>query len=353
MSDHAPLIVNLGLNTQKVVRPFKFELCWFLREDLVNVVGKVWVDYYRGKSRADKWQNRGRKLRKVLKGWNLNYVWLYKKQKKVLSAAIDEIDRESERVGLSNEKYLLRKHLDTQLNKIYKEEEVMWFQRAKEQEILEGDALTSYFISKASGRKRKNKIDSLTQEDGVIEGDEEILDYATNFYKKLFGPNDNVGNVTINLPMSSVLSETDKEKLCQAFSMEEIKYAVFQMKKNKAPGPDGLPIEFYQVFWNLVSNDLFHMFQDWYNGALDVSRFNYGLLTLLPKSNDANSIQQYRPICLLNVIFKIFTKVVNNRANSIANKVVSPVQSAFIKGRFILDGVVSLHEVMHEVHRKK
>ena len=83
MSDHAPLIVNLGLDIQKIVRPFKFELCWFLREDLVNVVSKVWNDFYSGKSRIDKWQNRGRKLRKVLKGWNLNYVWFYKKQKKL------------------------------------------------------------------------------------------------------------------------------------------------------------------------------------------------------------------------------------------------------------------------------
>ena len=102
-----------------------------------------------------------------------------------------------------------------------------------------------------------------------------------------------------------------------------------------------------------MSDDLFHLFKDWYKGDLDISRFSYGVLTLLPNSNDAKSIQQYRPICLLNVIFKIFTKVVNNRANLIANKVVSPVQSVFIKGRFILDGVVSLHEVMREVHRKK
>ena len=112
--------------------------------------------------------------------------------------AIEVIDRESEVVGLSSEKYNTRKELDAKLRKIYKEEEVMWFQRAKEKEILEGDALTSYFISKASGRKRKNKIDSLVQDDGVIEGNIEILEYATNFYKNLFGPNESVGNVSLN-----------------------------------------------------------------------------------------------------------------------------------------------------------
>jgi hypothetical protein len=63
----------------------------------------------------------------------------------------------------------------------------MWFQRAKEKDLLllQGDALTSCFMKKASGRKRKNIV-SLNQEDGVIEGDEDILSYATNFYKKIF-----------------------------------------------------------------------------------------------------------------------------------------------------------------------
>ena len=44
------------------------------------------------------------------------------------------------------------------------------FKELRKKEILEGDALTSYFIRKASGRKRMNNIDSLVQEDGVIEG---------------------------------------------------------------------------------------------------------------------------------------------------------------------------------------
>ena len=59
----------------------------------------------------------------------------------------------------------------------------------------------------------------------------EILEYATDFYKKLFGPDDNVGNVSMNLVMPSVLDDFDREQLSRAFTMEEIKTAVFQMKK--------------------------------------------------------------------------------------------------------------------------
>jgi hypothetical protein len=59
------------------------------------------------------------------------------------------------------------------------------------------------------------------------------------------------------------------------------------------------------------------------------------------------------PIYLLNVSFKVFTKLGTNRVTSIAQKVIRPSQSAFIPGRNILEGVVVLHETIHELHRKK
>jgi hypothetical protein len=80
---------------------------------------------------------------------------------------------------------------------------------------------------------------------------------------------------------------------------------------------------------------------------------NFGIITLLPKKEDAVQIQQYRPICLLNVCFKIFTKVGTNRITGIAPKVIRPTQTAFMPGRNILEGVVILHETIHELHTKK
>lgn len=61
----------------------------------------------------------------------------------------------------------------------------------------------------------------------------------------------------------------------------------------------------------------------------------------------------YMPICLSNTLLKIFTKVLNNRAMLVADKAVDPVQSAFTKGRYILDDVVLLHEILHEIHKSK
>jgi hypothetical protein len=80
---------------------------------------------------------------------------------------------------------------------------------------------------------------------------------------------------------------------------------------------------------------------------------NFGVITLLPKVQEANKIQQYKPICLLNVSFKIFTKVATFRVNLVVDCVISPTQRSFMKGRNILEGVVILHEIVHELHRKK
>ena len=95
------------------------------------------------------------------------------------------------------------------------------------------------------------------------------------------------------------------------------------------------------------------MFNPLHDGQLELFRLNFGEIILLPKIKDAERIQQYRPICLLNVSFKIFTKVATIRLNTVADHVVRPTQTAFMQGRNILDGVVILHETVHEMHRKK
>ena len=95
------------------------------------------------------------------------------------------------------------------------------------------------------------------------------------------------------------------------------------------------------------------MFTDLHAGQLELFRLNFGEIILLPKVNEAERIQQYRPICLLNVSFKIFMKVATIRLNLVAEHVIRPSQTAFMQGRNILDGVVILHETVHELHRKK
>jgi hypothetical protein len=95
------------------------------------------------------------------------------------------------------------------------------------------------------------------------------------------------------------------------------------------------------------------LFKDFYENKLPLFSINFGIITLLPKQKEVSHIKQYRPICLLNVSFKIFTKVMVNRLTGIASKLISLSQTTFMLGRNIMEGVVMLHETIHEIHWKK
>jgi hypothetical protein len=73
-----------------------------------------------------------------------------------------------------------------------------------------------------------------------------------------------------------------------------------------------------------------------------IDRLDYGVVTLVAKGVDADKIQKYRPICLLQVLFKIFTKTLTVRVTPVMEKLLSQCQTAFIKGGYITDGVMLL-----------
>jgi mannosylglycoprotein endo-beta-mannosidase len=95
------------------------------------------------------------------------------------------------------------------------------------------------------------------------------------------------------------------------------------------------------------------MFLDFHFGKLDIYRLNFSMLSLIPKEADAKEIRKFRPTSLLSCIFKLFTKVITNRLGSLMHRLISLNQSTFIKGRYILESVVTTHEVLHSVHCSK
>ena len=101
--------------------------------------------------------------------------------------------------------------------------------------------------------------------------------------------------------------------LIEEFTEKEVREAIFQMKHNKAPDPDSFPAEFYQVFLSLIKDDLMAMFREFHASNLPLFNLNFGTITLIPNQKEIKQIQQYRPICMLNVSFQIFAKVLANR----------------------------------------
>lgn len=95
------------------------------------------------------------------------------------------------------------------------------------------------------------------------------------------------------------------------------------------------------------------MFEDFHKDRLDLYRHNCALVTLIPKVGEATNIKQFRPISLLNCSFKKFSKILTIKLSYVVQRIVAPIQSAFIKGRYILESVVIAHEIVHSAQKSR
>ena len=114
-----------------------------------------------------------------------------------------------------------------------------------------------------------------------------------------------------------------------------------------------MPMEFFQVCWDIIKEDLMEMFEEFFENEMEISRLNYGIITLIPKLKEANKIQQYRLICLFDVVFKIFSKTLMLRVEGVLERIINKGQTAFLKGRNIMEEIMSLHEIIHDTKAKK
>jgi predicted RNase H-like nuclease (RuvC/YqgF family) len=115
-------------------------------------------------------------------GWNLQ-----KKEKKNLISLLDRLDKKIETSILFDNEVNMKHYLKERLATLLQEEETKWYERAKVQNLLQGDDNTRFFHLIASNKCRKQHIFRLEQEDGIIVGDNELKRYITRYYRNLFG----------------------------------------------------------------------------------------------------------------------------------------------------------------------
>lgn len=245
-SDHTPLVLDTGSDCPKSTC-FKFELWWLLRPELSLIVKEVWDLPAGNRSAAEEWVWRLAVLRKKLRGWNRNIASENKKMREELLANLDTLDKLAEAGGASTSVRPFQLELKKQYNILAKEDEIKWWQRAKSQDLKLGDNNTKNFMNRASGRRRENKIFQLCDRDEVIQGDQNLLAHATEFYKSLFGHSE-VSQIRMDLPFPHQISVEDNFSITRDFSLEDIKRIVFSLDHNKAPRPDGFLGDFYQFF---------------------------------------------------------------------------------------------------------
>jgi hypothetical protein len=162
-------------------------------------------------------------LRRFLRGWARNLSGKYKLEKERLLRIIELLDVKAEMCPLSSVERNELRIANDKINKLRREEETKWAQRAKVKYVQEGGNNTKYFHLIANGRHRKKKIFQLEQEEGTIVGDENLKIYITEYYKKLFGAPDHstvsmMEDRTHDIPR---LSATENELLVADYSMKK------------------------------------------------------------------------------------------------------------------------------------
>lgn len=127
---------------------------------------------------------------------------------------------------------------------------------------------------------------------------------------------------------------SEEENLAQelTFTQEELDQVLADMKPDSAPGPDGFPMSFFKRFWEILKDPILGILNDFALGRVDIARLNYGILSLIAKVKGAYTIKQYRPIALINGIFKFVSKAYAIRLAPIAHMTIDRSQTAFIKG---------------------
>ena len=160
--------------------------------------------------------------------------------------------------------------------------------------------------------------------DGTVTDDPaEMEQLATSFYKNLFTAEGTSGMDEVLNTVPVKVTPGMNQQLLAPYSPEEVKKALFQMFPTKASGPDGYPAHFFQRHWDLVGNEVTNIVLRILRGEESVEVLNETVLVLIPKVANPNSLSQFRPISLCNVLYKIASKVVSNRLKLILPDIIS------------------------------
>uniref|UniRef100_A0A8I6XKE9 Reverse transcriptase domain-containing protein n=1 Tax=Hordeum vulgare subsp. vulgare TaxID=112509 RepID=A0A8I6XKE9_HORVV len=147
------------------------------------------------------------------------------------------------------------------------------------------------------------------------------------------------------LDLAQLITPGQLGNLDEPFTSEEIWAAVCRMPPHKAPGPDGFTAEFLRACWCIIRQDILDAFEQLYAlRGRGFGKLNQALLTLLPKQADAHKMGDYRPICLIHIVAKIFAKVLSLRIAPKLDSLVSRNQNAFIAGRTLHDNFVLVRQ---------
>jgi mannosylglycoprotein endo-beta-mannosidase len=188
-------------------------------------------------------------------------------------------------------------------------------------------------------------------ESGTITGQTDLAHYVRAFYEQLYAskaldPGTAAAQEECWASTPERVSPETNSELTRELSFKEIQEAISAMPKDKAPGADGIPTEFFREFSSEIAPTLLLAFKAMLTIGETSEQINMGIITLIPKSGDHSRIGNWRPITLLGSLYKILAKTLARRLQAHLPTIVRPSQTGFVEGRSILDNTFLAQEAL-------
>ena len=200
-------------------------------------------------------------------------------------------------------------------------------------------------LEKYNGKVKS--IKALRVNEKIITDELKLREHKRDFYQKLYTkqkPKASKINFFENLKK---LDDEDKDFCEQLISIFEMGEALFKMNNNSSPGSDGFTASFLKFFWKDLKDIVAGSLREGLKKGELAYEQREGLLILLPKKDrDLLEIENYRPISLLNVDYKILTKCLSNRLQKVLNKTIDYEQNGFIKNRNVANTTLSMTSII-------
>ena len=221
--------------------------------------------------------------------------------------------------------------------------------RSKVQWSLESDRNTAFFLNLEKCKQESNCIKEIKTCNGLTRKTEDIIDHIHSFYAKLYSCEDVYPDIQDDIldNITKFLSDDDKQSLEVGISSKDLTEALQGMKRKKSPGKDGLTVEFYCKFWDVLCP----IFMDIVNQIFsqkEMSRsMKCGVISLFyKKRGDKCDIKNFRPISLLNVDAKLISRSLSSKLAKVMPSIISPEQTCSVPGRDIADNIIAIRDVI-------
>ena len=226
--------------------------------------------------------------------------------------------------------------------------------RSRARWIEQGEKNTKYFFGLEKHTARANTMNRCIDEKGhILTNPQEIVFEQARFYERLYTKQENVHFVYKNRSAPIVIA-TQKILLDSDYVESEFANAIKSMASQKCPGSDGLPVEFYKVFWSRLSPLFMLAFQQAQKTHTLHESARIGIISLIPKKNKQRDlISNWRPISLLNVDYKIISKAVAQRLKCVLPHLIHEDQTGFMQGRLITENIRKVLDVINHCKNKK